>query len=147
MLKSQIKISVRKPQRLQTKASWKSHCNVQQSRSQIAFEFEIAAFYSSYKLERYYHAYKLGHKVRLKIYVAPDNLFPLRGFEWNHQFNQSTVSDHFGNRLTNGGNTLWPFKSDTINKRNDSVWYDFNSKRIHVDVWVCWWRSGVLRFK
>ena len=39
MLKSQTRVSVRKTQRLQTKAGWKSNWNVQQPRTKIKFEF------------------------------------------------------------------------------------------------------------
>ena len=78
MLKSQIRVSVRKTQRLQTQANWKSQWNVQQSRSPIAFEFQIVTLFSSHKLDRYHNANKLGHKVRQKIYVKPDNLFSYR---------------------------------------------------------------------
>ena len=42
----------------------------------------------------------------------------------------------------NSLNKSWPFLSDTVDKRDNSVWYDINSECIHVDVWICWWRQG-----
>ena len=38
---------------------------------------------------------------------------------------------------------LWPYESDTADKRNNSVWYDINWKCIYVDVWICWWCLGI----
>ena len=32
-------------------------------------------------------------------------------------------------------NCIYPYLSDPANKCNNSIWYDFNRKRLHVDVW------------
>ena len=100
MLKSKIRVSVRKTQRLQTKAGWNSQWNVQQFRSPIAFEFETIALYSSHQLEHYYHAYKLGHK-DLK-FTSDKTFFSIRfrlyhDFIWQNQCYR--LWEYFGNRL------------------------------------------------
>ena len=33
---------------------------------------------------------------------------------------------------------IYPYLSDPANKCNNSIWYDFDRKRLHVDVWLRW---------
>ena len=36
---------------------------------------------------------------------------------------------------------FYPYVSDPVNKCYNSIWYDFNRKRLHVDVRFRWWSS------
>ena len=39
---------------------------------------------------------------------------------------------------TSVSNIIYPYLSDPANKCNNSIWYDFDRKRLHVDVWLRW---------
>ena len=53
-----------------------------------------------------------------------------------------TLSEMFNNPDLRSHSNLKLLLSTQV-KRNNSVWYDINSKCIHVDVWICWRRQGL----
>ena len=57
------------------------------------------------------------------LLICHQQLFPIRWYRFYHCL------------------YFYPLLSDSVNKCYNSIWYDFDRKRLHVDVWFRWWSS------